>query len=134
MAWRISPLAFAQRYLGAQIDSAGGIGGECVDLANQWLTDAYGMGHVFRNAVDWGNRNVPGFRWVANGPTNLPAMGDLVVWGATPELGIGVNGHIALSLGCDVMHIVSLDQNWSGHVATLELHRYIGVLGWQHKT
>jgi hypothetical protein len=130
---RLTPLAFAQRYLGATVGSVGGIGGECVDLANEWLAEAYCMAHVYRNAVDWGNRNLPGYNWVMNAPANAPSAGDLVVWGPDASVGTGVNGHIALALLGDSMHLLTLDQNWSGRFVTLELHTYRGVLGWQRK-
>jgi len=128
-------LDFVQRRLGTVITSAGGIGGECVDLANQFLADMYGDPHEYLNAVDWAGARVPGHAWIANTPSNMPRQGDLVVWGYSSAAGTGPNGHIALALAASQMWVVSCDQNWpTGSPVRLMLHSYAGILGWQSYT
>lgn len=127
----MSPLAFAMRNLGHAVQAPGGIGGECVDLANLYLL-ALGYPHVYRNAADWSGIVLPGFKWQANSPTNYPGSGDVVVWHSDGPAGIGVNGHIAIVLAADAMQLLTLDQNWSVRSVTLQLHSYAGVAGWHH--
>lgn len=126
----ITPIGFAQTYLGQTITARGGIGGECVDLADQWISEAYGLAHVYRNAVDWATPRITGLAWTANTPTNAPLWGNLVVWGESAAAGTGPDGHIALVLAADTMHLLTADQNWAGRVVTLNIHPYTGVLGW----
>lgn len=124
-------LAFVKKWQGQSCQSAGGIGGECVDLANQYLAEVWRDPHEFKNAVDWAGIPIAGMRWVANGPTNHPPMGSLVVWRVYPPYGIGANGHIALALASAPMLLLSLDQNWNGQrYCTYTMHDYGGVLGW----
>jgi len=127
----VKTLAFAMRYLGHQVQAPGGIGGECVDLANLYLL-ALGHPHVYRNAADWAGMALPGFIWQANSPANYPASGDIAVWHSDGPEGIGANGHIAVVLVADSMQLLTLDQNWSVRVVTLQLHSYAGVAGWHH--
>jgi hypothetical protein len=128
----MSPLAFALRYVGQRVTALGGDGGQCVDLANLWIANCCRLSHVYRNAIDWAGPGLERMRWVANSPYNAPMAGAVVVWQATPELGIGVFGHIALVLVADENVLVTLDQNWvQGEICALNLHSYTGVLGWQ---
>lgn len=127
-------LDFAWRHIGDVVRAPGGIGGECVDLANLWLLECCGLPHVFADAVNWRDAPIRGFKWVQNTPTNFPSSGDLVVWGAYAPHGIGQAGHIALCQVADANHLITLDQNWPEHAAVgLHLHDYGGVLGWQHR-
>jgi hypothetical protein len=131
----MTPLTFVARYLGKSITSSGGIGGEFVDLANQWLFEAYGDRHVYRNAIDWARLGIPNHRWAPNAARNAPSPGALVVWGPNAHVGTGPNGHIALALAADSMHMVTADLNWpEGAPTALRLHTYDGVLGWQAPT
>lgn len=127
----MTPLSFTWAHVGQHITSVGGIGGECVDLANEWLAEAYGLPHIYRNAIDWRGVAIAGHTWVENTPTNYPSIGSIVVWGPNARWGIGPFGHIALCLSADAAHLVSFDQNWpTGAAASLHLHDYEGVLGW----
>lgn len=130
----MTPLDFAWKHVGDVLTAPGGLGGECVDLANLWLLEAFRLPHVFANAKDWEFAAIKGFSWVRNTPTNVPSAGDLVVWGPEPAWGIGANGHIALCLVADVNHLLSLDQNWpEKSPVAVKFHDYRGVLGWQHR-
>lgn len=130
MAQALTPLAFAQRHLGQRVTAPGGLGGQCVDLVNVWLVESRGLAPVHRNAVDWASRRLTGLTWVANTPANVPPRGAIVVWGPAASIGVGAFGHIALNLTADAMNLATLDQNWGVELVTIELHRYIGVLGW----
>lgn len=121
---------FAAKYLGQTITSVGGVGGECVDLANQWAAEKWHIPHQFRNAVDWATDVIPGHPWQANTPLNAPMPGSLVVWGQNKDIFTGANGHIALVLTANVARLITLDQNWGGRFCTLRIHPYTGVLGW----
>ncbi len=123
--------SFVARYLGQSVQAPGGLGGECVDLANLWLAARNPpLPHVYRDAVNW-REAIPGLTWTANEPTNSPPPGALVVWQPTPELGIGQAGHIAVALVADANSIVSLDQNWNWRYVHFVVHSYAGVIGWQ---
>lgn len=127
----LSPLAFVVRSNGQRLTAPGGIGGTCVDLANEYLRLCYALPHVWLNAVDWQHVRLPGWRWVANTPTNFPPPNALVVWGPAASVVVGPFGHIALAIDADIMALVSFDQNWpEGHPCTFVDHVYDGVLGW----
>lgn len=129
----MTPLYFASEWLGRVAKSPGGLGGECVDLANVYIMERFGFPEVFRNAVDWAQLRLSGFSWTPNNPTNMPAPGSIVVWGKDDSLKIGVNGHIAVVLASDLFHMATLDQNWRVASVTLELHSYQAVLGWHRR-
>jgi hypothetical protein len=128
----MTPLDFAWKHLGDVVVAPGGLGGECVDLANLWLLEAYGLPHVYANAVDWRDARIRGFTWIGNTPNNQPIPGSLVVWERSADWSIGPNGHIALCLSASRLYLCTLDQNWPDHAPTrLHLHDYSGVVGWQ---
>jgi len=130
MVQLLTPLAFANRHIGQTVTAPGGIGGECVDLVNVWLVESRTLSPVHLNAVDWDRRKLPGLAWVENTPVNVPPRGAIVVWGPSPDVGIGQYGHIALVLTADGFTLCTLDQNWNGRIVTLQLHSYYGVRGW----
>jgi hypothetical protein len=125
----MTPLDFAALCLGKRITLPGGEG-QCVDLCNHWLDLALGLPRVYRNAVDW-QQPIGGLAWTTNDPSNVPPAGAVVVWRPTPALKIGPYGHVAVCLCADVMHLLSIDQNFSTETASLQCHSYIGVAGWQ---
>ena len=128
----MTPLDFAWKHIGDVVTAPGGLGGECVDLANLWLLEGFGTAHVYANAVFWKDARIRGFTWEPNTPMNMPIPGSLVVWQQQPDWHIGVNGHIALALSASRLYLVTLDQNWpEGSPCRLHLHDYRGVLGWQ---
>jgi hypothetical protein len=128
----VSVLSFTSRHLGSFVTAPGGVGHQCVDLANLYLLEEYRAPHQYLNAKDWVHASIPGWAWVANTPLNVPPAGALVVWGPYAPLSIGQYGHIALVLVADVNRLVSTDQDWPfGAPCTLQLHTYGGVLGWQ---
>lgn len=127
----MTPFGFVAKYLGQSVTAPGGLGGQCVDLANLYLVECRNLQPVRLNAVDWATHAIPGMKWQPNGPVNSPPSGSLVVWGPDPAIGTGQYGHIALALAGDPSNFVSVDQDWPfGAPVALTLHGYLGVLGW----
>lgn len=118
--------------LGSRVEYPGGVGGQCVDLCNDYLSAVLGKSPVRANAADWAKVYVPGLRFVANAPDNAPLPGDVVIWRAnTPMEGIGAYGHCAVTVLADSSFVLSLDQDWYGvKLAQLTVHSYVGVAGW----
>lgn len=127
----LSFLSFALQSHDHSLKSPGGIGGQCVDLANEYLRVCYGLPHVFLNAVDWQHVTIGGWGWTLNTPRNFPEATSLVVWGENARDGIGPFGHIAVVASADLAHILSFDQNWpAGARCSWVEHDYAGVVGW----
>lgn len=128
------PLAtFLASNYGKTVQAPGGIGGQCVDLANLWLI-ARGGSPVRLNAADWASdlHTLKGRPFVPNGPVNFPAPGAIVVWKRNiGSLGIGPYGHIAVVLAADANSLVTVDQDWPiGSPVQTVVHTYEGVAGW----
>lgn len=107
----------------------------CVDLVNDLCGTVYGSPRWRGNAVDLIAQKQPGWKWIANTPTNQPRLGDVVVWHANmPTLSIGPYGHTAVCLVANLRELVSLDQDWplAAPIRTVA-HSYLGVAGWQRK-
>lgn len=127
--------SFIGKHEGSYVTAPGGIGGQCVDLANMALIEIYNLPPVRANAIDWQRAAIPGFKWIANTPNNYPTAGALVVWGPWPGLGIGDYGHIALAVSADPLTLVTFDQNWPpNEPCQMVIHGYGGVLGWHVKS
>jgi CHAP domain len=119
------------RNIGYVVQAPGGLGGECVDWSNLYLVEVRGQAAVQANAVDWAGKTIAGMTWVPNSATNYPKAGAIVVWHSNAGEGIGANGHIAVVLDADAMHLVTCDQNWpEGAPVSVILHPYPGVAGW----
>lgn len=127
----VGVLEFAAAHQGRRVTAPGGIGGQCVDVANLWLA-ACGGSPVRANAADWPDHAIPGWVWVPNDPHNAPPPGAIVVWyGNVPAMGIGPYGHIAVALAADMWTLVTLDQDWPPDAPVqLVVHGYTGVHGW----
>jgi hypothetical protein len=124
-------LHFLRAELDRHVTSPHGLGGECVDLIELWAL-VLGAAAIPGNAVDLGAlADKAQWAWTANGPTNAPPAGAIVVWGPWPAEGIGRNGHTAVALLGSTMDLLTLDQNWpTGAPVTVNLHDYGGVQGW----
>ncbi|HXM57949.1 MAG TPA: CHAP domain-containing protein [Candidatus Dormibacteraeota bacterium] len=102
---------------------------QCVDVTKAWM-QARGHAPIIGNAVNWWDRSPEGYEKIANGPTNSPSPGDIVVWG----LAIGPFGHVAVAVEGDADRFTSFDQNWPlGSSCHRQGHNYNGVLGWFHE-
>ena len=60
--------AFFNKYNGQRITAPGGIGGQCVDLINQFVQEYLGFPHFWANAIDIFGRNPEDYTWVTNDP------------------------------------------------------------------
>lgn len=110
---------------------------QCMDLIFKWL-DFLGIPrdtirHLFAYQV-WTNpfdSTRIYFDLIPNGPTNMPQVGDIPIFGQS----VGPSGHISLATNQSTpTNLVSLDQNWGTPKYTrLVTHfNYAGVLGWLH--
>jgi CHAP domain len=123
--------AFIDRHNLTVVTAPGGLGGQCVDLANLYLAEELRQPHIWADACQWRNANIKGVVWTSNGPFNFPPIGSLVVWCQSASAGVGVAGHIALVVAADVRHLVTFDQNWPiGSPCHMVTHSYSGVVGW----
>lgn len=129
-------VGWAHSVMNRHVTAPGGLGGQCVDLANVYLME-WGLPPVRANAADWSAlRSIgsPHWHFISNAPQNSPSPGDIVVWRETPLLAIGLNGHIAVAMSADPMSLLTLDQNWPTDApVSLVYHSYTGVSGWWHK-
>lgn len=117
---------------GRPVDHDHAYGPQCVDLVNDWAERGRGA-PTFVGAT--AARLVPArpgrWAWEANGPSNAPLPGDVVIWGADLRAGTGIAGHCAVALVADDAYLVTLDQNWGGVAAPRAVvHHYAGVQGW----
>jgi hypothetical protein len=128
---------FITKYSGQEVKyQPTGLGGQCEDLANQYVTEVLGLPAFTLNAVDAysGGHDPAHYQVVANTPSNFPPPGDIVIWGG-PNLQVGTNqyGHIAICVQATPDAFVSFDQNWpEGSSAHEQQHSYVAVLGWLH--
>ena len=134
----ISLQAFVTENLGKVVDVPGWpTDPECTDWALAWLLSQGGPGGQVRgNAVAWAGETWDGWIFIENTPTNMPAPGDIVVWGQNATEEIGPNGHVDVAYDSIAeMSFRGADQNWpEGSPVALVGHTYTGVLGWQHPT
>src|ERR1700674_5603762 len=106
---------FVAKYTGKFVTAPGGIGGQCVDIANQYGQERFSFPHEWKNAVDWYGTDPAHWAWTKNDAGNaaqFPAPGDLVVWAEDPKIGTGVNGHIDIFLDGTGFSFHGFDQNW----------------------
>lgn len=120
--------SFVAAHNGTYVMAPGGLGAQCVDLADLWLI-ANGGSPVRANAIDWATAAIPRWTWEMNGPVNYPPAGALVVWGTFAGL-TGADGHVAICVLADGESLVTYDQNWSNQPCQVVIHTYAGVLGW----
>ena len=123
---------FQAKYLGKAVDYDGVAGVQCVDLADQYLKDCFGITGVWVDGAKdfYNNFNgypalVNAFTRVANTRDLVVEKGDLVVWGG------GSRGHIAIGNGQgDKDWFVSLEENTRGrHEPTQLVKHYFAGSG-----
>ena len=124
---------------GRKVDVDGHYGGQCTDLARDFLkqvlklppyvippvTWAYQM---YDNFPDGGDEN---FEKVKKTPTNFQERGCVVFWKPTPGI-IGEPGHVALCLSADIDSQLVFEQNWNGGLCEIRRDKYRGMeeMGW----
>jgi hypothetical protein len=125
---------FVAQWSGKWVTAPGGIGGQCVDLANEYGLQVYGFPHEWKNAIDWFGFDSAHWAWVTNNPNDanqFPEPGDVVVWGPNAHVGTGPFGHIDIFLDGSGYQFHGFDQNWPvGSAAHVQWHDYQGVIGW----
>ena len=130
---------FVKKYAGG-VDYDGAYGKQCVDYVNEYakavlgIPDAFyaqGIQYAYQVYTNYENlpRVKPHFTRVANGKTNYPAKGDVVIWGKARN---GYAGHIAVVLGATEHTLTVAEQNYDGKgsVRTYTYPNYNFVLGW----
>jgi hypothetical protein len=124
---------FLATYTGHDVDYDHAYGAQCMDLANQYVTEVLGLPALAGNAIDT-FRATAGFAPIVNTAHNAPAPGDVVVWGG-PNASVGTSqyGHIAICVDATPQTFHSFDQNWpEGSAPHIQEHSYTAVLGWLH--
>lgn len=125
---------FLEKWNGKYVDYDGAYGGQCVDLARQYIWEvlnfpassikpvvgAKDMYEKYDSLVD---KNY--FDRIPNTPTGLPVEGDIILWGNSTY------GHVAIYVEGDVNKFRSFDQNYpTGTPCHIQEHTYKNVLGW----
>lgn len=126
---------FVAYWSGRYCDFDGYYGGQCVDEADFYIRDVWGLPPFFVNgAVDLFGHRPDAIEWIANEVGNakqFPRPGDLIIWHLDAKIGTGVNGHVAVCVRASGTSFVSLDENWPlGARPHLVTHDYEGVRGW----
>ena len=130
---------FVKQYAGG-VDYDGAYGKQCVDYVNEYakvvlgIPDAFyaqGIQYAYQVFTNYENlpRVKPHFTRVANGKTNYPQKGDVVIWSKERN---GYAGHIAVVLGATEHTLTVAEQNYDGKgsVRTYTYPNYNFVLGW----
>lgn len=107
---------FQNKYLGKAVDYDGVAGVQCVDIADQYFKDCFGITGVWVNGARdfYNNFNsypalVNAFNRVANTRDLVVQKGDVVIWGG------GTWGHVAIGNGQgNIDYFVSLEENTTG--------------------
>lgn len=91
---------FEKKYLGKAVDYDGVAGVQCVDLADQYLKDCFGITGVWVNGARDFYNNFNSYPALVKAFTRIPntrdlviQKGDLVIWGG------GTWGHVAIGTG-----------------------------------
>lgn len=113
------------------LKSAQGIGGQCVDVYNQYCVDVIGTTPPLVASAYQIFTNYPTsyFDAITNTPTGIPTKGDIMVWGQ----GLGADGHVAIFEEGNENAFASFDQNFpTGSNCHFQTHNYDSVTGWLH--
>lgn len=113
--------------IGNRYDTDGMYGAQCKDYANAY-SNFHGHPLQPSNAYPtWTLAQDPFWQKLANTPTFLPQVGDIVVWGAWTG---NPYGHIGVVLDANLNTFRSVDQNWfnanstTGSPAAIVSHNY----------
>ena len=121
---------FLNKYQNKSNDYDGYYGAQCFDLFQFYNRDVVGAPFVTgASAKDiWNTYPRAFYEQIANGPTNFPVRGDVVVWGDK----YGPYGHVAICTEGDVNRFSAFSQNDPTGARSIvrEYKDYYGVLGW----
>lgn len=122
---------FFDANLGKGLDFDHYYGDQCVDLAQYYNRDVVGGPVLTGNAADiWTSYPQQTYTRIANSPSGVPMLGDIVIWDGSLN---GGPGHIAVFKEGDANHFTSFDQNWPlASLCHFQSHDYAKVLGWLH--
>jgi len=121
---------FINKYNGKGIDYDKYYGYQCMDLYQQYNKEVVGAPSIPSAAAAdvWTNYPKDYYEKIANGPSNAPQFGDVIIWKKAANLPYG---HIAVCKTADANTFTSFDQNWpTGSVCHLQQHNYTNVQGW----
>ena len=120
---------FIKKYDGKKVEAGGSPNAkyQCVDLANQYLTECLEQPAVFgANAQDFPSRIGSKYEYILNTPSGVPDKGCLVIWKSKDNV-----GHIAIFVDGNSTKFNSFDQNFPvGSPCHIQSHSYTNVLGW----
>lgn len=102
-----------------------GFGAQCVDIVKQYFADVLNMPTFQGNAIDYWNKEVPGFNKIKNSAFSYPKPGDLIVWN------IGEFGHIGICNWVRTFDLNVFEQNNPiGAPCGFKTYNYKNILGW----
>lgn len=110
---------------------------QCMDLIFKWLDFINIPRDTIRHLYAYQVWTMPFdstkryFDMIPNGPTNVPSIGDIPVFGQS----VGYAGHISIAMkGSNSQDLVSFDQNWGSPKYSRQVThtKYSGVMGWLH--
>lgn len=128
---------FKSDWLGKGINYDGAYGNQCMDVYRMWckyLGFPQSPGVAGAKNV-WTTFLKDNFNAETNNPsdsTQMPKMGDVVIWG------MGTYGHIAVCESATGTSVTSFEQNWTEGgtakdgkgVAEVRVHNYNNIIGW----
>lgn len=107
-------------------------GPQCMDLYRKYVQDVLGFNQskpVRNAAAVWYNYPLALYERIANGPTNYPQPGDIVIW--SKWYSRSLTGHIAICVDAGDSWLTCFSQNDPGGTpAMLKEYGYRHVLGW----
>ena len=121
---------FLKQYENKSWDFDGMYGNQCFDLFQFYNRDVVGAPFVTGGSAKdiWNTYPRAFYEQIANGATNFPVRGDVVVWGDK----YGAWGHVAICTEADVNKFTCLSQNDPAGVPSIykTYTDWKGVLGW----
>lgn len=124
---------FITKYTNKGIDYDGAYGFQCVDLYRQYVKEVLGypQSKPVPGAKDiWDSYLPEYYERIANTPTGVPKVGDIMIWGSA----YGSYGHVAVVTGANEKTFSCFSQNDPiGKLCGIKNYSsYKGVLGWLH--
>lgn len=123
---------FVDKYNGKLVDFDGKYSGQCVDLYRQYVKEVLELPQTppVVGAKDIWTGVTNGFEKIANTPTGVPSVGDIMIWGSK----YGPYGHVAIVTSADINRFTCFSQNDpSGTLCGYKNYLTYGpTLGWLH--
>lgn len=121
---------FFTKYTNQFIDYDNHYGAQCMDLYRQYCKEVLGLQQspAVAGAADvWNTHLQDKFIAIANTPTGIPQLGDIIIWNKK----LNGYGHIAVCQSANVLNFTSFDQNFpTNSPCHLQKHNYKYVIGW----